>query len=193
MFRLVFFCLIIPLFSNGQQDISIRVSLDNFDDDKSVACFSVEITGQQPGMRLASQNHRLFYNSSNMTLQEHTLQLNSGPEEYQVKLVQHLKGIDASGIGQIPFEQNLGFINYSIVLKDLQNGGISLDFENKWAKISSMCFEVKDKAEDMRVTLARNDLTAEYGKAFIELSAMDSAKNISSVKVSNYIDYSEKI
>ena len=112
-----------------------------------------------------------------------------GNDAYQLRLVQHKEDIDASGVGELPYESSLGFINYSIVLQDLKSGGLSMDFKGEWMTITNFCFEAVDPEGSIHVSLAREPLTAPYGRAFIELSAIDNAQNISSLKVQSFIDY----
>lgn len=157
--------------------------------DTQLKCVNLAVSaaGASEPVRLSSQNYRMYYNSANIKLVESSLDLNLPKDGYQMKLVQHVLGVDATGTGDLPFEGNLGFINLSVVQNNLQVPGVLLSPDHQ--TIVQMCFEVKDSSQPMQIVLARSEATSQYGRAYIELSSVDMKSELKSTKIVSYKDY----
>ena len=157
--------------------------------DTSHKCVDLSVSAADASepVRLSSQNYRMYYNSANIKLVESSLDLNLPKDGYQMKLVQHVSGVDATGTGDLPFEGNLGFINLSVVQNNLQIPGVLLSPEHQ--TIVKMCFEVNDSGQPMQIVLARSEATSQYGRAYIELSSVDMKSELKSTKIVSYKDY----
>src|SRR5690554_449813 len=94
------------------QDYDIRFSRSSVDCETQQVCFDVQlkINGSGP-FNLAGQNYRIYYNSALATYSSGSSLL-PFPRYTHYTLVQDVSGSNASGTGSLPFESNLGFLNY---------------------------------------------------------------------------------
>ncbi len=173
----------------GQDRLEIRIEPEVKTDD-GPACFSVDIRNTDMNvLKLASMNYRIFYNSDNLKLIKDGIHLKLPERYYTMKLVQDLREVDATWTGPLPFEGNLGFLNYSVIFQDGSDGSIRLTKSEPWLTVTELCFEVRDDRAMQSIVLARNEVTAQYGKAFVELSAYDKDDQITATVISSYKDY----
>ena len=176
----------------AQSPENFKVQLKHLDDNErnSESCFNLQLSASQSdNIHLASQNYRLFYNSDNLSFIPNSLDLDLPNDKYQLKLVQERKDVDASGMGQLEFEENLGFINFSVVLQNTQSGGVLIETNDNWMPVANMCFKVDDFSKEQSIVLARSQLTADYGRAFIELSYIGEDSKVETAVIASYTDY----
>ena len=177
---------------SGQNPEKFKVLLKHLgdNDQKSESCFNLQLTAEQSeNVHLASQNYRLFYNSDNMSFIPGSLDLDLPADKYQIKLVQERQGVDASGMGELSFEGDLGFINFSVVLQNTQAGGVLVGSDDKWMPVANMCFKVDNFSDHQSIVLARSQLTANYGRAFIELSFIGEDQKVGTAGIASYTDF----
>jgi len=103
-------------------------------------------------------------------------------------VVQANHDIDASGVGPLPFEGHLGFINATVLLNDIRLEGLTLDREKGWTPTVQLCFDMAKEVDRPHIVLARKDLTKSYGRAFVELSIVDKFDAIQSLAIEKYLD-----
>ena len=151
-------------------------------------CYEIQLKYSGEDATLASQNYRIFYDAEvSQFIASESKILISG-EEYSFNVVQHREGVDASGVGALEFEGNLGFINATVILHDTRSGGHPLVKDGKWSPIVQICFS-QLTSNDPSIILAREELTSSYGRAFVELSQLSADGKISSLPISSYGDY----
>jgi len=152
-------------------------------------CYQVELnyTGEKPS-KLASQNYRIFYDASLSKFDEKESQILLPESDYLFSVVQTNHDIDASGIGPLEFESNLGFINATVLLNDTRLDGLSLNEEKGWTPMVELCFDMMKDQEEARIILARQDLTKSYGRAFVELSVVDQFDAVQYLTIDHYVD-----
>ena len=173
----------------SQENLKVRVILDHHEKVISQSCFNLEVRAVGDAkIGLASQNYRIFYNSGNLSLKKKGITLSLPVDTYDLKIVQDLKGVNAQGTGELYFEKNLGFINFSVVLQNIQAGGILLNGE-QWSQIAQMCFDINDFDDPISIILARDEMTASYGRAFIEFSYIDESDQVGAALITSYTDY----
>ncbi len=102
---------------------------------------------------------------------------------YQLKLVQHVDGVDVSGRNSLEFQNNLGFINFSIVHTNFKQKGAPIT--GNALEIAQMRFEVNDFEKD-QVVLAREEMTSTYGRSYVELSTHNSENTLGTTSISKY-------
>jgi len=180
-------CLSLSCYLTGQVSADIRI-VTNQSNDRST-CYTIQLDyhGENP-TSLASQNYRLFYDASAMTLLDGKEMVFLPEELYTFNIVQHNEGVDASGVGDLSFEHNLGFINATIIFQDPRSEGLVLQSQGEWNPIFQLCFADKESDSPKQLILAREDLTSSYGRAFVELSAVDQSGAVYSLQVKEYFD-----
>ncbi len=172
------------LVGQGEADVRLVPSVSEGENQ----CFDLQLLYSGKEVTLGSQNYRLFYNSESMRLIEEKSLMHLRSDHYAFKVVQHNAGIDASGVGDIAFEKNLGFINATIILNDPRMTGERLGKVSGWTPVIQFCFEQLKTPNKGDIILARKQLTSDYGRAFIELSYIDDTGAISSLPIKNYLD-----
>lgn len=189
------FCVLMP--AEGlpdNRDLHIRITKSSFDQTKSNACFEMELSSDAPEpLTLASQNYRLYYDAGNLSLSDDDITLLVPEGAYQLRVIQNLSHLDASGIGPLSFEADLGFANFSIVYQEGNKNGVNLTNTGGWIKIAQLCFDIADTRKPANIVLARDHITAKYGKAFIEVSAYDENRQITAPKIKSYSDFSASV
>ena len=170
---------------NSQTDLRLQINQGNQLEDQQ--CVNLSITNwSDDQVNLSSQNYRMYYSADNLKLMEQSLKSSLQEDLYQLKLVQHVDGVDASGRGSLEFENNLGFINFSIVHTNFKQKGVPIT--GNALEIAQMCFVVNDFEKDIQVVLAREEMTSTYGRAYVELSTHNSENTLGTTSISQYKD-----
>ena len=164
------------------------IRLNESKSEQGVLCYDAELNYTGDEASLASQNYRIFYDASTLKFDEEHSHLTTVSEDYTFNVVQQNHGIDASGIGSLAFEKELGFINATVLFKDPRLAGQKLKEGQGWTSIVRFCFESSGEQSDKQVILARKELTASYGRAFVELSIVDQSDAITSLPIASYTD-----
>ena len=182
---MMFFVLLYLHFGHAQGSSMVRIHESS--SDETEACYDIQILFKGEPASLASQNYRIFYNAKALIFLEDKSQLHLSSDLYTYNVVQHLSDVDASGVGPLKFEGSLGFINTAVILNDRRSGAASLKDDSQWKPVMSLCFS-KTGTDTPEIVLARKSLTAPYGRAFVELSQVNSNGEISSLQIDDYID-----
>lgn len=172
----------------AQSSLEITLSESKKLEKEQMECIHLMVrSSTDDQLQLSSQNYRMYYNSDNLSLDDVNIKMMLPEDKYQMKLVQHVPGVDATGIGNLEFENNLGFINISVVHSNIALPGVAINKQN--LPIAEMCFKVKNWGQPKSVILAREDLTAAYGRAYIEISSLDAQKVFIPMKIVSYKDF----
>ena len=152
---------------------SVLLKSDN--NDVTTECYQVKLLNKSgKPIGLAGQNYRLYYDSDAAKLDEKSI-VSYLPDAYtSLELVQHIYDADATGFGNLPFEQHLGFINLATdyKLSSASYAGIGV---GEKINVGRLCFNlVADK--DIQLTWAKQGLTEAYATAFVEIAQMDGKK-----------------
>lgn len=172
---------------HGQNAVDMRLK-DSQQIDETV-CYNIDIRQSlgDESIMLAGQNYRFFYSSESLGFDESGWHLRLSDDEYSFNLVQHRNKVDASKVGVLSFDKNLGFINASVILNGTNSRGIMLQ-KNKWITLAEMCFNVINEEADKQVIIARPELTVGYGRAYVELSYVDQEGFIQSLPIQSAQD-----
>jgi len=167
-----------------QAEIKVTESHDQTD-----ACYDIQLYYNGAHTTLGSQNYRLFYDASVMRLREGSERLYLPENQYTLSIVQHKAGVDAGGVGALEFEKELGFINSTIIFGDPRYEGFAMSETSGWQSVVQFCFDpIEDQTGSPKIVLGRKSLTREYGRAFVELSAVDAKGATYSLPISSYLD-----
>lgn len=185
----LFVLLAFNLFAQTQADIRLNPQ----EESSQPSCYDIQL--KQNGssdMLLSGQIYRLYYASAAMEFDEQSLQLALDKEYYTMNLVQHQNHVDGSHIGKLSFDKDLGFINFSIILNGTNTRGDYLKATGEWLSTASLCFNPIDKNEKKHIILARSELTADYGRAYVELSYVDKNGIIQNLPLATSTDYTSE-
>ncbi len=144
----------------------------------SELCFEVQLASAQASdFNLAGQNYRLYYDAALLQFNETNSKTLLAQNQYTTaEIKDNLHGINASGAGILPFENQLAFLNIGLDLIDVSTGGIVLSATGTWQSTMQLCFDLKQEMSPAEVTnkksiyWAREDLTDSYATAYVEVA-----------------------
>lgn len=156
-------------------NVSVTIDLNRIDYENLKVCYHISIVNESTEViNLAGQNFRLFYDSEYFELE--TLELMSllpTPQYSSLFVVQSIEHLNATGLGNLTFEDDLGFLNFFIDLNNIISGGIELQADGMKTGLAEICFNANISTSDSfcpSIILAREDETQAYANAFIEIS-----------------------
>ena len=167
--------------SNAAGSYDIQLVYSGIDCNTNIACYDVQLRNTAgTNWGLAGQNYRLYYDASLAAFASGTSVL--GNDYQSFNLVQDIQDVDASGTGNLAFESNFGFLNYSIDLLDPMTGGDSLVADGTWKTTSQLCFALEgdiltNPTSCLEAVWGRQDSTSSYGTSFVEVSEWVEANN----------------
>ncbi len=174
-------------------ELEVRFDKAQFDEAKQELYVNVQLRNtSQADIRLAGQNYRFYYNSEILALDtEASASALSGNKYTALTLDDHKSGIQADKVNQVTFDDNLGFVNFSIDLHDLKNGGIALTTD-KWTTVARLKFDVKKMDAGYDLVWGRAGATDLYATAFVELQEWKSSTSLDKIDIVYYGDLSSE-
>lgn len=165
----------------------IRFSNTRYDMNKMYV--DIEMRSTSGSFFLGSQNLRVFYNTSALQLNNEFVKSSLTTEKYSsLKIVEKYEGINADDVNQLKFDNNLGFVNISIELLDMIQGGIRV--QNEWTTIAILAFDVIDESKSAELVWAREGRSSDYATAFVEIAEWVSPNSTKMREVNEYFDLS---
>lgn len=144
-------------------------------------------------MVLAGQNYRIYYNADALTIDKKGSKSLLSTKQYSnLDFSQVLEHIDATGAGQLDFEENMGYANFSIDLKDVKNGGQSLNNKGDWMTVARIKFEIAASADVYEVVWGREGKSEAYATAFVHIAEWKGSFHTETVAVNFYGDLYER-
>ncbi len=180
------------LFATNQ--IDIRFSTPSVDHTTKSLYVDIQVKAHDKSLILAGQNYRIFYDSEKLSLDQNNSEISLPQEKYtNLKFHSSVEGIDATGSGELTFDDNLGFVNFSVDLKDHKHGGIQVSSGQLWTTVATLKFNLKQDAEDIELVWGRDGKSDEYATAYVEMAEWLSPKKISSLMVNEFGDLAYNI
>ena len=186
-----FFLLITGASANNQIDLRLTTAAVNTD--QKTLYVDVEIRYNERGaINLGGQNYRFFYDSELLTLDVDGSESVLPESKYtKLTLVEHMEGINADEVGQLNFDDALGYVNFSIDLVKNNEGGIQVQGgENAWFKVATLSFELNSTDEVAEIVWGREGRSDEYATAFVEVSEWLQPFMTRALDVNNFKDAS---
>ena len=173
------------------KNVDLRLSQGLYDAQSSSLFVNVEIKYNDNGnFVLGGQNFRMYYNTEVIRLDADQSNMQLPLDKYSdLQLTAVREEVDASRVGQLQFDDNLGFANLSINLADNKDGGIRISKKDGWVKIATLKFEVINDVETAEVVWGRNGKTEQYATAYAEIAEWVAPFSTTASDV-NFIDLS---
>ena len=111
-----------------------------------------------------------------------------GSKYTKLELLESFKNVSAGNVGKLDFDDNLGFANFSIELKDDINGGIRLSKNDGWTTMATLKFKMLKQDVDYSVVWGREGKSAEYATAFVEVAEWIEPLKTSHLDIEEYYD-----
>ncbi len=136
---------------------------------------------------LADQNYRLYYDSEKMSFDDKNSTSSLASDTYsELNLFEHF-----SHISPVDRTHEMGFINFSILLQDLINGGVQLPADSKWLSVATLYFDMTDHdIDDHEFIWSRTGVTDDYATAFVHMTEWIAPKVVQSLVIDYYHDAS---
>lgn len=149
----------------------------------------VEVRSQSDEFILAGQNLRAYFDTSVLAFDKSNSKSQLNNDIYSpLNIITHRENIDASRVGQLDFDKNLGFINMTIDLMDVTNGGTAISDE--WVTIATLAFDIKKKNATADIVWARLGAGDAYATAFVQISEWRNYNTIVKTDVIEHTDLS---
>lgn len=177
------------------QEYDIRFAYQSVDCQARQVCYHTQIrSADGQAWNLAGQNYRIFFDGSMAVYIDGSARRLLDPNQYSdILLTANIPNVDASAFpGDLPFQSTLSFLNYSVDLMNLTNGGINLPANGDWISTTELCFEVTqevidDGSECLGLVWARMGKTDGIATAFVEVSQWVAA-NSTTEAITNIFD-----
>ncbi len=178
------------------QTYDIRFELDRSSCLPNDMCYFIQLrSSNDSSWHLGAQNYRIFYDGGTASFVENSAVSMLPIDRYSSALLQiSVDNVNATSLStNLPFASNLSFINYSIDLINLAEGGILLPGNGQWVTTSRICFQaneetVQDTAICLRKVWARESITEPYAAAYVVVSSWESSFRTSPAKSRAFFD-----
>ena len=150
---------------NAQSNLEVQLTKTTIKNEKF--CVNVELTN--PGLvplNIDGQNIRIFYNSEKLRFENVFLNGQLPIESYDLDLQSDVFGLQSTSSNQLDFDNNMGFVNYTITAKDFRDhNGIIDAGQNIHAH--TICFKnYRQEVDSKDIVLAAIGKTDQYSKAY---------------------------
>lgn len=174
--------------ANAATQIELRITKEVVSQEDNAVYAAVEILPTDNGTTvLADQNYRLYYDAATLALDIDGSYSKLPAANYgEIEIVEHIEGANGR-IGQLAFDQELGFLNFTITLTDNNNGGVALDAQQGWTKVAVLKFTRKND-NNAPIVWSRENVTDKYATAFVELTEWVAPFETKAMDIINYTD-----
>ncbi len=166
-------CATVPPCIPASDQFQLALELNTINCTTGMVCYNVNLSSTGQPFVLGSQRYQLFYNSAVGSFISGTSFLGDEFQDLALQAQTPIENVNATGVGGLPFENNLGFINFSIQLSD-EDIGSSVTITTAQTKTSELCFVVSDMAINddavcFEATWARLGVTDPYNLSMVEV------------------------
>ena len=171
--------------------VDVRLSHNTLDKAEKALYVDIDVRmDNQDRMVLAGQNYRIYYPTETLSLNKKGSKSQLSQDQYSnLQFAKVLEHVAASGQGDISFDGDLGFANFSVELLDNQKGGASLSDKDGWMTIATLKFDVLGEFEEVSMVWGRESLSAKYATAFVEIAEWEAPLKTTTVMIDEYIDF----
>ena len=159
--------------SSTSDRLAVSVELRNTFDDKVV---------------LADQNYRFYYDAEQIVFDEDASSSTLSSQSYSdIDILEHINDMKSPSL-----DYEMGFINFSINLKDVANGGVRLPSGSAWLSVATLYFDTTYDHKDFNQGLiwSRAGYTDDYATAFVHITEWLAPHSVESLDIEVYHDVS---
>ncbi|MEL6123190.1 MAG: T9SS type A sorting domain-containing protein [Bacteroidota bacterium] len=170
-------------------DIRLRLTPNLYEASTNTIYVDVEMRYEgTKTFTLADQNYRLYYDTKSLSLDPSQCHSDLPYDLYsQMQFHEEIKHASADHINQLSFDDDLGFVNFSIDLINENNGGLSLSSDAGWARVAILKFDLLAE-HPASIVWGRDKATDEYATAFVEIMEWKGPNQIVPARVQEYHD-----
>ncbi|MEL6388586.1 MAG: hypothetical protein AAFQ02_00375 [Bacteroidota bacterium] len=138
-------------------------------------CYDIELLASGDAFVLGTQEYRLYYSSARGSFLSAQSLLGSEFQAVSLQGGTPRENVDATGTGSLPYESDLGFIDFVIQLNNSAEGSNIMINPGELTPIAQICFTmnqstINDDALCFEATWARAGVTDAYGDDFVEIN-----------------------
>ncbi len=169
IFTLSLLCLSAFLFGQVQVNL-IPLEYEKYDKQ----CVSIDLNNlEDSDVILYGQNYRIYYDASILELDPSSVVSFLPSDSYSEAVIkQDVSHVDAAGFGTLPFESDLGFVNFYIDYNNQVGGALQIESGTKHS-IAKLCFDGEAPTNE-NVLWASREHTSTYATAFNEMKIIQS-------------------
>ena len=153
----------------------VALEVNSIDCNIGMVCYNVTVgTADDHSFVLGSQRYQLFYSSAVGTYVTGESLLGDEFSALMLQASTPIENVNATGVGPLPFESDLGFINFTIGLSDEDVGSSVLIEPGFPVTTAELCFAMSDLAIEsdeacFEATWARFGVTEDYNGSMVEI------------------------
>lgn len=158
-----------------QKNYNINLALSNIDCQTGMACYNIQLTSTSGNtFELGNQSYRLYYGSSVGKFASVVSRLNNKFQPVSTAGGTPIENQNRTGTGSLSFENDLGFIDFSINLASVIDGSDLIIGSSSPTTTAEICFTMTQQAINtadvcFETAWARTSLTAAYGSAILNI------------------------
>ena len=158
-----------------------RASIDCM---SGMVCYDINIRSTGDSYTLGNQQYRLFYNSQVAEFVSGVSQLsNSEFGPLTLEGGTPIENTNANGLGSLSYEDDLGFVNFSILLQNPASGSTVTIGSGAFMTTAQLCFTMSDETISnsnvcFEATWARNGVTDGYNSSMVEIQEWSDGSNL---------------
>ncbi len=165
-------------------EFEVSLEVNSVDCSTGMVCYNVEVaTANDSSFILGDQSYQLFYNSGVGSFISGESVLGNEFGDLTLQNSTPIENVNATGVGSLPFEGDLGFVTFTIGLDDVDAGSSVLVEPGFPITTSELCFVISDLAITtidtcFEATWAREGVTDEYNSTMVEIGVWLSPGNV---------------
>ncbi|MFT4565175.1 MAG: hypothetical protein ACI9FN_000123 [Saprospiraceae bacterium] len=167
---------------NTLYDISLNLA--SVDCVSGTACYSVNLkSATENAFILGSQEYRVYYNSAVGTYLSGSSLLSDLYQPYALQDGAPIENRNASDLGDLPYEDDLGYLSFSIQLNDNSIGGDQVINDTTFEQVVEICFTmtadaINDELVCFEANFAQIGVTDPYDSDLLILEEWKAANDI---------------
>lgn len=176
----------------ASDDIFLRLQPSQYDAKSNSVYVEVELKYDgSSSFVLADQNYRLYFDAASLKFDaQHSKSTLPKALYSSLDIHEVVQGAPAGPIDQLHFDDELGFINFSINLNNENTGGIQLKRDEEWRRIAILKFELEPNQDPAEIVWSRDGFTHKYATAFVQILQWHAPYKTTLAKVSEFYDTS---
>lgn len=174
----------------ADSSVDLRIVTNFYEPETQSLYVDVEVQYTGEGeLVLADQNYRIYYDAGNLKMDTKESRSELPANLYSpIKFLEIIEGVEVDDIGNLTFDNNLGFLNFSIDLIDDINGGVHIEKASEWTRIAVLKFHVENRVNSSQIVWSEPGKTDEYATAYVQMMEWKGPNFTKPVKVDKHIN-----
>ncbi len=178
--------LCVPFCPNDATLYDISLNLASVDCVTGTACYTIDLkSATANAFILGSQEYRIYYNSAIGSYLSGSSMLSDFYQPYTLQDGTPIENRNASGLGDLPYEEDLGYLSFSIQLNDNAIGGDQVINDTTFSQVAELCFTmtagaINDELVCFEANFAQMGITEPYDSDLLNIEGWKASNDIAS-------------